>query len=37
MMDEPNVRMDPANILLMRLGKRVETESINQVLQRMRM
>lgn len=36
MMDEPNIRMDPANILLMRLGKRVEAEAINQVLQRMR-
>src|SRR5215467_8752458 len=36
MMDEPNVSMDPANILLMRLGEHVETEAINQVLQRMR-
>jgi GNAT superfamily N-acetyltransferase len=35
-MDEPNIKMDPANILLMRLGKRVETAAINQVLQRMR-
>ena len=36
MLDEPNVTMDPANILLVRLGKDVEPEAINQLLQRMR-
>ena len=35
-MDEPNVRMDPANLLLVRIGKRVEQEVKNQLLQRMR-
>ncbi len=34
MMDEPNVRMDPANILLIRLGKDGEPEVINQLVQR---
>ena len=34
--DEPNVEMDPANILLVRIGKRVEQEVIDQLFQRMR-
>ena len=34
--DEPNVKMDPANILLVRIGKRVEQEVMNQLFQRMR-
>ncbi len=36
MMDEPNVRMDPANLLLIRLGKDGEPEVINQLVQRIR-
>jgi hypothetical protein len=36
MIDEPNVRIDPANILLVRIGKHVEPEVINQLLQRTR-
>ncbi len=31
MMDEPNVRMDPANLLLVRIGRRVEQEVKNQL------
>jgi acetoin utilization protein AcuA len=34
--DEPNVRLDPANILLVRIGKDVEPEVMNQLFQRMR-
>ena len=34
--DEPNVEMDPANILLVRFGKRVEREVVDQLFQRMR-
>ena len=34
--DEPNVEMDPANILLVRIGKRVEREVVDQLFQRMR-
>jgi len=34
--DEPNVGLDPANILLVRIGKRVEQEVMDQVFQRMR-
>ncbi len=34
--DEPNVGMDPANILLVRIGQRVEQEVLNQLFQRMR-
>ena len=34
--DEPNVELDPANILLVRIGKRVEQEVMDQVFQRMR-
>jgi acetoin utilization protein AcuA len=34
--DEPNVGMDPANILLVRIGKDVEPEVMNQLFQRMR-
>jgi GNAT superfamily N-acetyltransferase len=34
--DEPNVEMDPANILLVRIGKHVEQEVMNQLFQRMR-
>ena len=34
--DEPNVGMDPANILLVRIGKRVEQEVMDQLFQRMR-
>jgi GNAT superfamily N-acetyltransferase len=36
MIDEPNVRMDPANILLVRIGKHVEREVMDQLFQRMR-
>jgi acetoin utilization protein AcuA len=32
---EPNIRMDPANILVARLGKRLEEESINRFFQRL--
>ena len=34
--DEPNVELDPANILLVRIGKRVEQEVMDQLFQRMR-
>jgi hypothetical protein len=34
--DEPNVGLDPANILLVRIGKRVELEVMDQLFQRMR-
>ena len=34
--DEPNVGMDPANILLVRIGKRVEQEVMDQLFQRLR-
>ena len=34
--DEPNVELDPANILLVRIGKRVELEVVNQLFGRMR-
>src|SRR6266550_668498 len=34
--DEPNIGLDPANILLVRIGKRVEQEAMNQLFQRMR-
>ena len=34
--DEPNVGMDPDNILLVRLGKDVEPEVMDQLFQRMR-
>jgi hypothetical protein len=34
--DEPNVGLDPANILLVRIGKRVEQEVMDQLFQRMR-
>ena len=34
--DEPNVGLDPANILLVRIGKRVEREVMDQLFQRMR-
>ena len=34
--DEPNVGMDPANILLVRIGKDVELEVMDQLFQRMR-
>jgi GNAT superfamily N-acetyltransferase len=34
--DEPNVGMDPANILLVRIGKDVEPEVMDQLFQRMR-
>ncbi len=36
LMDEPNISMDPANILLVRLGQRVEQEVMDQLFQRMR-
>ena len=36
MIDEPNVGMDPANILLVRIGKRVEQEVMDRLFQRMR-
>src|SRR5712691_13279446 len=32
---EPNIRMDPANILLVRLGSKVEQEQVNQFFQRL--
>ncbi len=32
---EPNIRMDPANILLVRLGRKVEQEQVNQFFQRL--
>lgn len=32
---EPNIRMDPANILLARLGSRLDPESINRFFQRL--
>jgi hypothetical protein len=34
--DEPNVVMDPANTLLVRIGQRVELEVMDQLFQRMR-
>ncbi len=34
--DEPNVELDPANILLVRIGERVEQEALNQLFGRMR-
>lgn len=34
--DEPNIVMDPANILLVRIGQRVELEVMDQLFQRMR-
>jgi acetoin utilization protein AcuA len=34
--DEPNVEMDPTNILLVRIGKVVELEVMDQLFQRMR-
>jgi GNAT superfamily N-acetyltransferase len=34
--DEPNVAMDPANILLVRIGKHVEQGVMDQLFQRMR-
>jgi GNAT superfamily N-acetyltransferase len=34
--DEPNVELDPANILLVRIGRRVEREVMNQLFQRLR-
>jgi len=34
--DEPNVGMDPANILLVRIGKDVEREVMDQLFQRLR-
>ena len=34
--DEPNIGMDPANILLVRIGKDVKPEVMEQVFQRMR-
>ena len=36
MLDEPNVGMDPTNILLVRIGKDVELEVMDQLFQRMR-
>jgi GNAT superfamily N-acetyltransferase len=33
--DEPNAGLDPANILLVRIGKRVEQEVMDQLFQRM--
>ncbi len=32
---EPNIRMDPANILVARLGRRLERESMNRFFQRL--
>ena len=32
---EPNIRMDPANILVARLGRRLEEETINRFFQRL--
>lgn len=34
-LDEPNISMDPANILLIRIGKHVKQEVTNQLFQRM--
>jgi GNAT superfamily N-acetyltransferase len=34
--DEPNIELDPANILLVRIGERVEQEAMNQLFGRMR-
>ena len=34
--DEPNVGLDPANILLVRIGQRVELEVMDRLFQRMR-
>ena len=34
--DEPNIGLDPANILLARIGKHVEREVMDQLFQRMR-
>ena len=34
--DEPNISMDPANILLVRIGKDVKREVMEQLFQRMR-
>ncbi len=34
--DEPNVAMDPTNILLVRIGKNVEREVMDQLFQRLR-
>lgn len=34
--DEPNIEMDPTNILLVRIGKNVEREVMNQVFRRLR-
>ncbi len=34
--DEPNIGLDPANILLVRIGERVKQESMNQLFGRMR-
>ena len=34
--DEPNIGLDPANILLVRIGKDVEREVMDQLFQRMR-
>lgn len=36
MSDEPNIMMDPTNILLVRIGKHVEREVMDQFFQRMR-
>jgi acetoin utilization protein AcuA len=36
LIDEPNVGMHPANILLVRIGKYVEQEVVNRLFQRMR-
>ena len=32
---EPNIRMDPANILMVRLGSKVEEEQVYQFFQRL--
>jgi len=32
---EPNIRMDPANVLLARLGNRLAEENINRFFQRL--
>ena len=32
---EPNIRMDPANILLVRLGSKIEEEQVDQFFQRL--
>ena len=34
--DEPNIGLDPANILLVRIGKRVERDVMGQLFQRLR-